>query len=123
MEMSYRLDDMLKSKISNNDEEIRVVFKKTINTGKYETEVYEAESTVHVSGGITGIERNIITAVLMSELQYGILMKLVSYGKYPKDTMVAEMNASEYHIKVLYDKAKALGIDTSKIDKYVNGME
>lgn len=115
------MDNLLKSKTGEN-EVIRVVFKKTVNTGQYETEVFEADTSIEVDKGITGIERMIISHVLLGELEYGVLLKLVLKGKITKQDMDRAISETEHGTKLLYEKAMALGIKP-KVEKYINGLE
>lgn len=104
---------------AGNAETVRVVFKKTVNTAQYETEVYEADTSVDLEEGITGIERILVTHILFAELEYGVLLKLVLKGVITKQDMDKSVEKSEYGIKLLYDKAEQLGIRPN-IEKYFN---
>lgn len=115
------MDNLLKSKVGDS-EVISVKFKKTINTGQYETEVFEADTSVEVDKGISGIERMIISNTLLGELEYGVLLKLVLKGKITKQDMDRAVMETEHGIKLLYDKASELGLKPD-ISKYINGLE
>lgn len=102
-------------------ETIRVVFKKTVNIAQYETEVYEADTSVELEEGITGIERIIVSHILFAELEYGVLLKLALKGVITKQDMDKSIEKSEYGIKLLYDKAVSLGVQPD-IEKYINSV-
>lgn len=98
-------------------ETIRVVFRKTVLKAKYETEVYEAETAVDVEN-ITGIERMIISHVVLGQLEYSLLLKLVLSGKVSKEEFDTATKQTEYGIKLLVDKAKSLGVEVD-LEKYI----
>lgn len=104
-------------------EEITVKFKKTVNTGQYETEVYEADTAITVGEEITGIEREIIMSVALAELEHATLVKLVVKGRMSRHEFDMAVEQSEYGIRMLYEKAHKLGVDTSNISKYIHGAE
>lgn len=118
--MAEIMDNMLKSRAGSN-ETIRVVFKKTINIAQYETEVIEADTSVDVPCGITGIERMIISHILFSELEYEVLLRLVIKGVVSKQDMDKAVDKSEHGLKLLYAKAESLGVKPA-VEKYINGM-
>lgn len=120
--MAEKMDAMLRSRVGKS-ETIRVVFKKTVNTGQYETEVLEADTSVDITEDITGIERMIIAHILFSELEYEVLLRLVIKGVISKQEMDSAVEKSEHGLKLLYDKAAGLGVATDRVNKYINGME
>ena len=116
--MNFVMDDMLRAKIGK-DEVLRVAFKKTVLMGQYETEVYTADTSIELPAECTGIERVIAEHMLMSQLEYGVSIKLVMKGKMSKEEWEMNTQRNEHQLNLLLDKAQALGVDVY-IDKLNN---
>lgn len=74
------LDKLMEAHFGEDNQEIRVSFKKTINTKQYESEVIQLDTTLKLDREVTGIERMAICAILEVQLEYEAYTNLVFKG-------------------------------------------
>lgn len=73
------MNDVVSAKFMENESDITVKFKKTIQIRQYESEVIEREATIKITEAISGIERMLISEFLSLQLEYMAYTEL--YGK------------------------------------------
>jgi len=107
--MEINMDKILGASLGEVSSEIKVVFKKTIKTREYESEVIEIETKLDVqSGNMCGAERAFILGVLEAQIEYTMYCNLMFKGlvtsaevKTRKDQLVAL-------VKTLKEKAELI---------------
>lgn len=116
----YSMDDILVMSINTEIlEEIQVSklkinFKKVVNTAQYETETFESEVEVDVPKGLKGIEMEMIHAIIESQLEYGILVKLFKRGSLTDTEWGQKRERIEDYVTSIFAKAYTLGIKDVK---------
>lgn len=111
------LDSLLRATLSNTEgtTEIKVSFRKTIQTRPYESETIDIDSSLLVDNNITSMERMLITSILQLELEYTVYSMLALQGKMSTEEFIKEKESIENAIDSLKAKAsKILDPDTYK---------
>ena len=70
------MDDILKASLGEASSNIRANFKKTVNIRQYETEVFEASSTLEIDKPLSGVERMLLSAILQAQLEYEVYVQM-----------------------------------------------
>lgn len=121
MDNKLNIDDILTSKLGkiSGINEIKVSFRKTIQTKPYESEVTETEYSLSVDNEITGIERMVITSILQAQAEYTIYTMLALQNKITTEEFMLEKKAIEDSINAIIKKAKGLVGDRINIDELI----
>lgn len=73
------LEDILNLRFDGaNCNEIRVLVKKTVPISQYNTEVFEAETSITINENFNGIERALVEEVLHISLEFSIYSQLLA---------------------------------------------
>ena len=110
--MVVTMDDILKTAFearADSVSEVKVSFRKTVNTRPYETEVVEAEVVVRVPNDMAGIERILHLAIIQAQVEYEVYLNLAIKGYVTKEEFDNERKVIESTINKLVNKAIDLG--------------
>lgn len=110
--MVVTMDDILKTAFearADSVSEVKVSFRKTVNTRPYETEVVEAEVVVRVPNDMVGIERILHLAIIQAQVEYEVYLNLAIKGYVTKEEFDNERKVIESTINKLVNKAIDLG--------------
>ena len=110
--MVVTMDDILKTAFEDRADsvsEVKVSFRKTVNTRPYETEVVEAEVVVRVPNDMAGIERILHLAIIQAQVEYEVYLNLAIKGYVTKEEFDNERKVIESTINKLVNKAIDLG--------------
>lgn len=117
--MSNRLDinSILGASFGETSDKLRVVFRKTINVGEYESEVYEISSEVVLDKELSGAERILVTALMQAQIEYQAYCNLGFKGLVTQ----TELNERKVELEnsVTAIKAKAEGVLGKSLDDYI----
>ncbi len=104
------LDSLLRATLSNTEgtTEIKVSFRKTIQTRPYESETIDIDSSLLVDNNITSMERMLITSILQLELEYTVYSMLALQGKMSTEEFNKEKVSIENAIDSLKTKASTV---------------
>ena len=104
------LDSLLRATLSNTEgtTEIKVSFRKTIQTRPYESETIDIDSSLLVNNNITSMERMLITSILQLELEYTVYSMLALQGKMSTEEFNKEKVSIENAIDSLKTKASTV---------------
>lgn len=116
------MDGILQASLGESSNKIRVTFKKTVNIRQYETEVIEAESTLELNEtNITGVERELVCAILEAQLEYMVYVNLACKGLVTQTELINRKR--ELAKAVLAFKQKAENLTGRSMDKYFNYVD
>ncbi len=113
------MDSILSAGLKEQNNVIKVKYKKTVLIKSYETEVFEAESEICIDKPITGIERIFIQNILEAQLEYGIFANLLSKGMITQHEFAQRKETLESEIEAIKEKADTL-LGKGKIDEYLD---
>lgn len=108
----------------NTFNKMRISFKKVVNTAQYETETYEAETVVSIPQGLSGIEVEIVDAVITAQLEYGILAKLYKSGRLAETQFSESRTKLVDYVSSMILSARQLGLtELSFFDKLPRSVQ
>lgn len=121
MDERVTMNDILSARLGkvSSTNEIKVSFRKTIQTKQYESEVTEIEYSLTVDNTITGIERILITSILQAQAEYAVYTMLALQNKISSEDFLIEKESLEKSINALRVKAIQLLGDKVDIDSII----
>ena len=106
---NFTMDDILGSSLgSDGSEEIRVIFQKKTAVKQYEPELVEVESTLRVPKNLKGPERMLVSAILLSQVEYTCFVQLLAKKQVTADEFNLRKKELEGAINALAKKYKDL---------------
>lgn len=114
----YTMDDIMNAALGEESNKIRVVFRKTVKVREYETESVEVESSLELAGGITGLERMMVGAVLQAQVEYQAYIQLALKGIVTQTELVERKVELEKTINTL--DAKSVELTGKSLDHIMN---
>ena len=109
------MEDILKAHLINSEavegeetNEIRVRFKKTVQTKQYESEVIEADTAFKVPMKMTGAERLFITTALQAQLEFEVYVGLFLKQQITEAEFKQRKLALENQINTVKTKAETV---------------
>lgn len=86
------IEDIFSLSIMSNREDIRVSFKKTVNTKQYESEVVEASTTISIDNRVSNEERNLIIQIVEAQLEYSVMYSLMTKSLVTREEFNTRQN-------------------------------
>ena len=77
MDTQFTMEDILSANFGEGSGQLKVRFRKTVNTRQYESEVIELETTLDLDESYSGIKRMLAATVLATQLEYACIVGLV----------------------------------------------
>lgn len=102
------MDRIMEAGLQEDSNNLRVVFKKTIQQKQYEPEVIEIESTLNVDKNLSGPERMLLLAVAAAQVEYTAMINLAYKQQISKDEFEERKNALVNNVSAIKDKAEKL---------------
>lgn len=110
------MEDILKAHLINSEtfiegvetNEIRVRFKKTVQTKQYESEVIEIDTSFKVPTNMTGAERLFISTALQAQLEFEVYAGLFVKQQITEAEFKQRKTALEGQINTIKTKAEAV---------------
>lgn len=111
------IEEIMKASFGEVGEDVRTSFKKTVLIKQYETEVIEAESTLHFDKQLTAAERMFICAALQVQMEYTAYCQLAYKGMVTNTELRQHKWELEAGLAAIKNKAEqALG---RSLDNYI----
>lgn len=102
----------------NELHKISIGFKKVVNTAQYETETFDINMEMKIPKSLSGIELELVYAISVSQLEYGILSKLFLRGGLTDTDFKSKKEKIENYVSSTYLKALTLGKEIN----YIKGL-
>lgn len=102
------MDNVMNASFGETGSSIRATFKKTINVRQYETETYEASTTLELEREVSGIERMIISSLLQAQLEYAGYIQLHQKGYVSDNEFNTRKQCLEEDVNLLKMKGEKL---------------
>ena len=108
------MDEILQLRIGET-KEIAVTYKRVVNLGNYSSKTYSHSTVVSVDKYISGIERDVLSAILSAQLEFACLSQMYVNNEMSKEEFDNEKNRLSGYIKSMLKKAEGMGIETKWI--------
>lgn len=106
--MNISMNNIMSASMGEASSDIRVVFKKTVLIRQYETEVIEAETTIHMEKPLTGVERMLVVSIVQAQIEYQAYIQLAVKGLIGQSQLDQRRDELEKTVNTLNNKAVAL---------------
>ena len=105
---TVNMDQIMMASFGENSSTVRASFKKTINVKQYETEIFEASTTLEVGRVLTGVERMIISLTLQAQLEYEGYIQLCCKGYVTQTQLEERKKYLEQSVNLIKQKGEVL---------------
>lgn len=120
--LMYKMDNILNAKFGADVSTIEAVFKKTVKTREFETEVIELRANVDIEPNASGIERMMALTLLQAQLEFTAYSNLAYKGIVTESEFNKRKECLESEVNTVINKYYQL-TGKNPMDKYLGKTE
>lgn len=102
------MDKLLSSKLGEKSNKLSVTFRKTIQLKQYEPETFEVSSELEYDRELSSMERDTLSNILQSTLEYGVLCHLYKRQLISKDEFAYNKSSLELSSEAMLKKFETI---------------